>query len=93
MRRFINAQTLILVSSSLFVIYLTAVPLAMLLFGSVRTAPLGEPGAAYTIQNYINAYVDRDFYVLFWNSLKFAIGTCVVSFLIGTYLQGSMLRP
>ncbi len=86
MRRFINAQTLILVSSSLFVIYLTAVPLAMLLFGSVRTAPLGEPGAAYTIQNYINAYVDRDFYVLFWNSLKFAIGTCVVSFLIGTYL-------
>ncbi len=86
MRRFINAQTLILVSSSLFVLYLTAVPLAMLLFGSVRTAPLGEPGATYTIQNYINAYVDRDFYVLFWNSLKFAIGTCVVSFLIGTYL-------
>jgi len=86
MRRFINAQTLILVSSSLFVLYLTAVPLAMLLFGSVRTAPLGEPGAAYTIQNYINAYVDRDFYVLFLNSLKFAIGTCVVSFLIGTYL-------
>ena len=86
MRRYINAQTMILVGSSLFVVYLTAVPLAMLLFGSVRTAPLGEPGATYTIQNYITAYVDREFYILFLNSLKFAIGTCVVSFLIGTYL-------
>lgn len=86
MRRYLNSQTIILVSCSLFVLYLTIVPLAMLLFGSVRTAPLGEPGATYTIQNYINAYFDRDFYVLFWNSLKFAIGTCVISFLIGTYL-------
>lgn len=86
MRRYLNSQTIILVSCSLFVLYLTIVPLAMLLFGSVRTAPLGEPGATYTIQNYINAYFDRDFYVMFWNSLKFAIGTCVISFLIGTYL-------
>jgi len=58
----------------------------MLLYGSFRSAPIGEPGAAYTIQNYVKAYFDREFYLLFWNSLKYAIGTCVISFLIGTYL-------
>jgi iron(III) transport system permease protein len=77
---------MILVGCSLFVVYLTAVPLGMLLFGSIRSAPVGEPGAVYTIQNYINAYIDREFYLLFLNSLYFALGTCVISFLIGTYL-------
>lgn len=86
MRRFLDSQILILIGCSLFVVYLTAIPLLMLLYGSVRSAPIGEPGAAYTIQNYIKAYFDREFYLLFWNSLKFAVGTCLVSFLIGTYL-------
>src|SRR5574341_338375 len=58
----------------------------MLLYGSIRSAPIGEPGATYTIQNYVKAYFDREFYFLFWNSLKFAFGSTVVSFLIGTYL-------
>jgi iron(III) transport system permease protein len=86
MGRFFNSQTLILIGCSLFVTYLAGVPLIMLLYGSIRSAPIGEPGAAYTIQNYIKAYFDREFYLLFWNSLKFAVGTCVLSFLIGTYL-------
>jgi iron(III) transport system permease protein len=83
---FFGSQTLILVGCSLFVLYLAGVPLLMLLYGSFRSAPIGEPGAAYTIQNYVKAYFDREFYFLFWNSLKYAIGTCAVSFLIGTYL-------
>jgi iron(III) transport system permease protein len=86
MGRFLNAQILILLGCSLLVLYLAGVPLVMLLYGSIRTAPIGEPGAAYTIDNYIKAYFDREFYLLFWNSLKYASGTCVLSFLIGTYL-------
>ena len=86
MTRFLNSQTLILIGCSLFVVYLAGIPLVMLLYGSIRSAPIGEPGAAYTIQNYIKAYFDREFYLLFWNSLKFAIGSCAISFLIGTYL-------
>jgi iron(III) transport system permease protein len=86
MRRLLNTQNLILIGCSLFVLYLAGIPLVMLLYGSIRSAPIGEPGATYTIQNYVKAYFDREFYVLFWNSLKYAIGTCVVSFLIGTYL-------
>ena len=86
MGRFLNSQILILIGCSLFVLYLAGVPLIMLLYGSVRSAPIGEPGATYTFQNYIKAYFDREFYLLFWNSLKYAVGTCIISFLIGTYL-------
>ena len=84
--RFFNSQTLILFGCSLLVFYLAGIPLVMLLYGSIRSAPIGEPGATYTIQNYVKAYFDREFYLLFWNSIKYAIGTCLVSFLIGTYL-------
>ncbi len=86
MNRFFNAQTLILIGCSLFVVYLAGIPLVMLLYGSLRSAPIGEPGAAYTVQNYVKAYFDREFYFLFWNSLKYATGTTIVSSVIGTYL-------
>lgn len=86
MGRFLNSQTLILLGCSLFVAYLAGIPLIMLLYGSIRSAPIGEPGATYTMQNYVKAYFDREFYLLFWNSLKYALGTCVISFFIGTYL-------
>jgi iron(III) transport system permease protein len=82
----LNAQALILIGAILFVLYLAGVPLVMLLYGSIRSAPIGEPGATYTIQNYVKAYFDREFYLLFLNSLYYAIGTCSVTFLIGTFL-------
>jgi iron(III) transport system permease protein len=86
MGRLVNSQSLILIGCSLFVLYLAGVPLVMLLYGSIRSAPIGEPGATYTLDNYVKAYFDREFYLLFWNSLKYAFGTCAISFLIGTYL-------
>jgi len=81
-----NSQTLILVGCSLFVIYLAGIPLVMLLYGSIRSAPIGEPGAHFTIANYIKAYVDKEFYLLLLNSIYYAIGTCTLTFLIGTFL-------
>ena len=86
MRKYFSAQSVILVACSLFVLYLAGIPLLMLLYGSLRSAPIGEPGATYTIQNYIKAYFDREFYLLFLNSLYFAVGCCIVTFSIGTYL-------
>jgi iron(III) transport system permease protein len=84
--RRLNAQALILIGAILFVLYLAGVPLVMLLYGSIRSAPIGEPGAAFTIQNYVKAYFDKEFYLLFLNSIYYAIGTCSVTFLIGTFL-------
>jgi iron(III) transport system permease protein len=84
-RRF-NSQTLILVGAILFVLYLAGVPLVMLLYGSIRSAPIGEPGATYTIQNYVKAYFDKEFYFLLLNSIYYGLGTCSLTFLIGTFL-------
>ncbi|HEY5542443.1 MAG TPA: iron ABC transporter permease [Candidatus Binatia bacterium] len=81
-----NSQTLILIGCTAFVLYLAGVPLVMLLYGSIRSAPIGEPGATYTIQNYIKAYFDKEFYLLFLNSIYYALGTCGLTFLIGTFL-------
>ena len=85
MRRF-NSQTLILIRAIAFVLYLAGVPLVMLLYGSVRSAPIGEPGATYTIQNYVKAYFDKEFYFLLLNSIYYGLGTCTLTFLIGTFL-------
>ena len=85
MRR-LNSQTLILIGAILFVLYLAGVPLVMLLYGSIRSAPIGEPGATYTIQNYVKAYFDKEFYLLLLNSVYYALGTCSLTFLIGTFL-------
>jgi iron(III) transport system permease protein len=84
--RRLNAEALILIGSILFVLYLAGVPLVMLLYGSIRSAPIGEPGAAYTFQNYVNAYFDKEFYLLLLNSIYYALGVCLVTFLIGTFL-------
>jgi iron(III) transport system permease protein len=86
LQNWFNSQNLILGGCALLVLYLSGVPLAMLLFGSFRNAPIGEPGAEFTLQNYAKAYLDADVYWLFWNSLRFAVGTSLVSFTIGTYL-------
>jgi iron(III) transport system permease protein len=81
-----NSQTFILIGATLFVLYLAGVPLVMLLYGSIRSAPIGEPGATYTIQNYIKAYFDKEFYLLLLNSIYYGLGVCTLTFLIGTFL-------
>ena len=81
-----NSQSLILVGCTAFVLYLAGIPLVMLLYGSIRSAPIGEPGATYTIQNYVKAYFDKEFYLLLLNSVYYALGTCSLTFVIGTFL-------
>jgi len=81
-----NSQTLILIGCTAFILYLAGVPLVMLLYGSIRSAPIGEPGATFTLQNYVKAYFDKEFYLLFLNSIYYALGTCGLTFLIGTFL-------
>jgi len=81
-----NSQSLILVGCTLFVLYLAGIPLLMLLYGSIRSAPIGEPGAHFTFANYVKAYADKEFYLLLLNSVYYALGTCTLTFLIGTFL-------
>jgi iron(III) transport system permease protein len=84
--RHLDSRLLILPGAALLVGYLTVVPLGMLVYGSLRSGAVGEPGATYTLANYARAYLDPALYRLFLNSVAYASGTCLVSFLIGAYL-------
>lgn len=76
----------------LLLFYLAGVPLMMLLWGAFSSAPVGEPGAFFTFNNFLTAYLDWEFYVLLLNSLYFSIGSCIVSFVIGTFLAWASER-
>lgn len=67
------------------VAYLAMTPLAMLLYGSLQSGFMGEGG--FTLANYIEAYSDREFYTLLFNSLIYALGVSLFTFLIGTTLS------
>lgn len=86
MQRYLNSQTLILGGCSLVVLYLAALPIGTLLYGSFRSAPVMVPEASFTIRNYISAYSDLEAYSLAWNSFQFGLGSSIFAFIIGTYL-------
>ncbi len=69
----------------LVVAYLAMTPLAMLLYGSLQSGFMVGDGE-FTLANYIEAYSDPEFYSLFLNSLIYAVGVSLFTFLIGTIL-------
>ncbi len=82
----INFQFFILAGCMFIVAYLALIPLGMLLFNSIRSAPPGEKGAFFTINNYLEAYLDPDFFPLLKNSFIFGLGSCLLTFFLGTSL-------
>src|SRR5262245_32421061 len=67
-------------------VYLAIVPLGFLLWQSFFTPQTAAKAAQFTFSNYADAYGSPDTYRLFTNSVKFAIGTSILSFLLGTLL-------
>jgi iron(III) transport system permease protein len=67
-------------------VYLGIVPLGFLLWQSFFTPQTAAKAAVFTLGNYQQAYGSADTWVLFWNSLKFATGTAILAFVIGTAL-------
>jgi iron(III) transport system permease protein len=82
----LNLQYLIVAGCVFVVAYLALIPLGMLLFNSIRSAPPGEKGAFFTLKNYLEAYVDPEFFPLLKNSLIFGVGSCLLTFFMGTSL-------
>ena len=87
----INFQLIILSGCVLTVAYLALVPLGMLLFNSIRSAPLGEPGAYFTSNNFLKAYLSPDFFPLLKNSFVYGLGNCLLTFFLGTSLVQRLL--
>jgi iron(III) transport system permease protein len=67
-------------------VYLAIVPLGFLLWQSFFTPQTAAKAAQFTLGNYAEAYGSPDTYRLFTNSVKFAVGTSIFSFLLGTLL-------
>jgi iron(III) transport system permease protein len=67
-------------------VYVALVPLGFLLWQSFFTPQTADKAAQFTFGNYAEAYASSDTWRLFWNSVKFAIGTSIFSFVVGTGL-------
>ena len=85
LRNWFRLDVIILGGVILVVAYLAVTPLAMLLYGSLRSGFLVGDGE-FTFANYVLAYTDREFYALLFNSLVYALGVSFLTFLIGTAL-------
>jgi len=81
-----DAKWLIIGACVALTVYLGVVPLGFLLWQSFFTPHTAAKAAEFTLGNYREAYGSAETWVLFWNSLKFATGTAVLAFLLGTLL-------
>src|SRR3972149_1213737 len=78
-------ETVFLVVLAALVIYLTLVPIGLLVWGSFRDAPPGVAGS-YTLAKYAEAFVGGGrLFSSGLNTLLFALGGSIVAFLLGTY--------
>src|ERR671922_653734 len=81
-----DPKWLIIGACVLVTLYLGIVPLGFLLWQSFFTPQTAAKAAELTLGNYRQAYGSAETWVLFWNSVKFATGTAILAFLIGTLL-------
>src|SRR3954463_55467 len=66
--------------------YLALIPLGFLLWQSFFTPQTASVPAQFTWGNYAEAYGSGDTARLFWNSVRYAIGTSLFAFVVGTGL-------
>lgn len=81
----LNGDLLFLVSITLLVVYLTVIPIAVMILGSLQS---GLPGSwtPVTFENYVRAFSSPALYSAILNALIYSIGAGVISFILGTYL-------
>jgi iron(III) transport system permease protein len=80
-----NWDFFFLLGITLVVIYLTIIPVAVMVFGSLQS---GLPGTwtPFTLANYVRAFSHPPLYAAILSSLIYAFGAGVVSFILGTAL-------
>ncbi len=86
-----NPQTLVVILVGILITYLSLSPTLMLFYGSFMSAPLGLPGH-FTLSHYLAAYSDPLTYRLLVNSFIFAIGSSVLSTILGGILAWIAVR-
>jgi iron(III) transport system permease protein len=67
-------------------LYIAVIPLGFLLWQSFFTPQTASKAAVFTLDNYVTAYTSSETVRLFWNSLRYAVGVAIFSFIVGTGL-------
>src|ERR1700731_5360435 len=79
--------TLLFIAIAVALVALLAlVPLGFMLWQSVLSPETASSAARFTLNNYRTAYASADTARLLANSLKFALGSAVLAFSLGTLL-------
>ncbi|SNS94262.1 iron(III) transport system permease protein [Noviherbaspirillum humi] len=68
------------------VAYLALMPLIFLLWQSFFTPETAGKASTFTLENYVEAYSSLETVKLFFTSVRFAVGTSIFAFLVGTLL-------
>lgn len=80
-----DGRTVAIVVAIVVVAYLTAVPIALLIWSSFKEGHPAVP-SPLTLQNYLRAYTTGSTFSLLWNSIIFATGSTLVAITGGTLL-------
>jgi iron(III) transport system permease protein len=80
-----NWQTLLLAGIAVTVVYLTLIPVIMVIYGSLHDGPPGISGAL-TFENYVKAVSSATLFESILNSLVFALGGGSLAFSLGCFL-------
>ena len=81
----LRADSFLFVLGALVIVYLTVVPLIMLIYGSFKSSPPGVAGP-FTLDNYAALIERKEMIRSFTNSLIFSLGTSLLAFVGGVYL-------
>jgi iron(III) transport system permease protein len=82
-------QRVVLVLLVAFLVYQVVVPLAMIVWTSLKVARPGDPGFSsftFTVANYLRAFGSVSFWTATWNTLLFALASTLLSFAIGAFV-------
>jgi iron(III) transport system permease protein len=79
----LDRENLIMLAVGLLVAYITVVPLAVMIWFSIRTNGPAEVGGTFTLNNYIEAYLNPTTYLLLGNTFLFAGGSTILGMVLG----------
>ena len=80
--RLVTLPNILLVACVAVAVWFVFVPLSALLYNAF-TEDTGFGPGAFSLDNFVEAYSSWHILRLFWNSLVFAVGTAVTTFVMG----------
>lgn len=85
MKAKLDLRWVLLIGIAAVVVYLTLIPVLMVIYGSFQDGPPGVQ-SAFTTKNYVKAFSNPNLYRSTLNSLVFALGGGSLAFAIGCFL-------